>query len=146
MPCKPCLSRRTFIGRTSAALALPVLSSGCADHDVDRLVEDVQIDLSAHPQLQTVGETVMVDVEMLALPLAITRVGDEPDALLVNGTECNHRGCGVQRSGEGFRCPCHGAKFDIDGALRSGPATEGLIAYDFELSEDGVLTVFGDVE
>ena len=143
--CKPCLSRRAFLGTTSGAVALTVVSSGCGAHDVDRLAEDVQIDLAAYPELATVGETVMVEVDMLALPLAITRIGDDVDALLVNGTECNHRGCGVERDGEGFRCPCHGAEFDLDGELRKGPATEGLVAYDFEVSEDGILTVFGDL-
>lgn len=134
---KPC--RRTVLtSGLAAAVSLPLL--GCSEHDVDVLGEDVDIDLRDYPDLQEVGATVFVEVEQLAHPLAVTR--SEDDEFIVTGTECNHNGCGVQRRGEGFVCPCHGARFDLNGALRKGPATQGLVAYDHEVNED-ILTVFG---
>ena len=35
---------------------------------------------------------------------------------------CTHQGCPVQRAGNGFRCPCHGATYDANG----GPAPNPL--------------------
>ena len=140
MSCR-CLDRRRFIvltGRAAAAAALPV--GGCGEHDVERLAEDVAIVLSDHSDLEVAGETVLVEVDALDLPLAVTRQSD--DSFIVTGTECNHRGCGVERSGDGFTCPCHGAEFDLDGSLSKGPATKSLIAYEYEVVDD-VMTVFG---
>lgn len=141
-----CLCRRRFIrltilgtaAATGAALAL----GGCASHGVDVLYDDVDIDLSEYPELETEGETSMVSLEELGLPLAITRTGPGEEDFLVTGTECNHQGCGVQRSGDGWKCPCHGAKFDLDGKLRKGPATSGLVRYEFMVI-DQIMTVFG---
>ena len=41
---------------------------------------------------------------------------------------CTHRGCTVGSvSGGTINCPCHGSKFSAaDGAVKTGPATEGL--------------------
>ncbi len=39
---------------------------------------------------------------------------------------CPHQGCTVQVEGDGFLCPCHGARFDRSGQLLRGPATRGL--------------------
>ena len=138
------LPRRRFLvyaGCSAACSALP--ATGCGSHDVDRLAEDVEVDLADHPELEELDQTVMLELDQLDLPLAITRIDPEGDApFVITGTECNHRGCGVQRSGDGFRCPCHGARFDLDGSLDKGPATEDLVMYDYEV-EDGVLTIFG---
>ncbi len=138
-----CPCRRRFIQLTvlgSAAAAAGALLSGCGAYEVDTLSEDVDIDLTLYPELESAGDTALVDLEQLGLPLAVTRTGPGEEDFLVTSTECNHRGCGVERSGEGWKCPCHGATFALDGALRKGPATSGLIRYDF-IVEEGVMTV-----
>ncbi|MCA9719607.1 MAG: Rieske (2Fe-2S) protein [Myxococcales bacterium] len=134
------LGRRRFIALTgAAAVCLPVL--GCVEQDIDRLLEDVSIELADYPALERVGETVLVELDQLERPLAITRADAEEDRFLVTGTKCNHRGCGVEREGDGWVCPCHGAEFALDGELLKGPATAGLGAYEYEVA-DGVLTIF----
>jgi Rieske Fe-S protein len=47
---------------------------------------------------------------------------------------CTHLGCGLLLNPEGFSCPCHGARFDLLGRPRSGPATRRLIWQRLELS------------
>ena len=46
---------------------------------------------------------------------------------------CTHQGCSVNKAvmanGEGFVCPCHGATYDGDGQVVSGPAQENLAQF-----------------
>jgi len=41
-------------------------------------------------------------------------------------SRCPHLGCTVQRDSEGFVCPCHGSRFDLEGRWLSGPAKRDL--------------------
>jgi cytochrome b6-f complex iron-sulfur subunit len=54
---------------------------------------------------------------------------------------CTHLGCTVQRTADGFACPCHGARFDSDGRVLSGPARRALPWYRTWLAPDGRLWV-----
>ena len=42
---------------------------------------------------------------------------------------CTHQGVTVNGSSSGFSCPAHGATFDINGAVTSGPASTPLVHY-----------------
>lgn len=53
----------------------------------------------------------------------LRRRGDAIDAV---SAICTHTGCLVQRSAEGFACPCHRSDFDEEGAPISGPAPRPL--------------------
>jgi Rieske Fe-S protein len=143
MTCSNCprLARRRFIAIGSAGVVTAGLTTGCSEHIVDALAEDVQVTLADYPRLANVDETVLVDFDGVGLPIAITRVGEAND-FVVTGTECNHQGCEVARRGDGWTCPCHGATFALDGSLRGGPATDDLTQYDYEVDEAGVMTIF----
>lgn len=39
---------------------------------------------------------------------------------------CTHLGCIVKPTDEGFECPCHGSRYDHDGAVTKGPAPRPL--------------------
>lgn len=56
-------------------------------------------------------------------------------------TLCTHLGCVVQRSEEGFQCPCHGSKFDSKGEVTRGPAPKSLLWYAVAQSTGGALYV-----
>lgn len=39
---------------------------------------------------------------------------------------CTHLGCVVGRHEDGFKCPCHGSKYDLRGKVTQGPAPKPL--------------------
>jgi len=50
---------------------------------------------------------------------------------------CTHAGCALNEVVDGtINCPCHGSKFNLDGSVAQGPATEPL--------EPKAVTVQGD--
>ncbi len=69
--------------------------------------------------------------------LAVHR--DDSGGLHVLSAVCTHLGCHVRwNTAEGtWDCPCHGSRFDVDGAVVNGPATQGLEA---EPGADDALT------
>ena len=61
-------------------------------------------------------------------------VGDvvltQPQAGVFDGfiARCTHAGCVLTSvDGNTIVCPCHGSKFDLDGAVARGPATQPLV-------------------
>lgn len=55
---------------------------------------------------------------------------------------CTHLGCNVRFvAGEGFACPCHGSRFDLNGQVVSGPAPRPLAWFGLSLSPRGELVV-----
>lgn len=133
----PTLTRRRFSIAATAAGASACVGCSANDSNLDVLAQDLEVKLSDHPQLATVDSSVMIDAGLVH-PIAVTRV--DADTFEVTGTECSHEHCGVQRNGDGWACPCHGARFALDGARRSGPAPVGLTSYDWMLDGD-VLTI-----
>jgi nitrite reductase/ring-hydroxylating ferredoxin subunit len=45
---------------------------------------------------------------------------------VVTSLRCTHLGCRLRAEDDGFVCPCHGSRFDRNGALLSGPARTAL--------------------
>lgn len=55
---------------------------------------------------------------------------------------CTHLGCNVNYvSGDGFKCPCHGSRFDKNGQVVHGPAPRPLAWFGMSLSPRGELVV-----
>jgi cytochrome b6-f complex iron-sulfur subunit len=73
-------------------------------------------------------------------------------ALLIQGDKgfsafslvCTHLGCTVESSPQGFACPCHGSRFDLQGKVIRGPASKPLSALRLEISADGKIHLFTD--
>lgn len=54
---------------------------------------------------------------------------------------CTHLGCIVRREDNGFICPCHGSRFDINGTILSGAATKNLPWYKINQLPGGLLEI-----
>jgi cytochrome b6-f complex iron-sulfur subunit len=52
---------------------------------------------------------------------------------------CPHLGCTVRLEAEGYACPCHGSRFNLDGSLQNGPASQPMEALEVEETADGNL-------
>jgi cytochrome b6-f complex iron-sulfur subunit len=55
---------------------------------------------------------------------------------------CTHLGCTVENKPEGFICPCHGSRFDLNGKVTRGPAFQPLRFLRYEITQDGHLHVY----
>ena len=68
----------------------------------------------------------------------------EAEGLYALSGRCTHLGCSVMRQPEGFDCPCHGARFDLQGRPISGPATRPLMWYRVSVDEQHNLVLHLD--
>jgi nitrite reductase/ring-hydroxylating ferredoxin subunit len=90
----------------------------------------VAVPFSEYPQLMTVGGSVMLNVNGYSDPKcgmnAVIVLQASAGKFVALSTSCTHACCPVAFTGSGFKCPCHGATFDMEGNVTSGPATEPL--------------------
>jgi cytochrome b6-f complex iron-sulfur subunit len=54
---------------------------------------------------------------------------------------CTHLGCTVNRTSQGYHCPCHGSVFSNEGQVLGGPAPRGLEWFAVTMSRDNRLVV-----
>jgi len=54
---------------------------------------------------------------------------------------CTHLGCILEKSTDGFECPCHGSCYNNDGEVLSGPAPRNLAWYQVSRAADGKIVV-----
>lgn len=55
---------------------------------------------------------------------------------------CTHLGCSVENDVQGFACPCHGSRFDVNGKVLQGPAAQPLSTLRIEITEDNRLILY----
>jgi cytochrome b6-f complex iron-sulfur subunit len=54
---------------------------------------------------------------------------------------CTHLGCILEKSSDGFECPCHGSCYNDEGKVLSGPAPRDLSWYRVLRAADGKIVV-----
>jgi cytochrome b6-f complex iron-sulfur subunit len=54
---------------------------------------------------------------------------------------CTHLGCILEKSTDGFECPCHGSCYNNDGEVLSGPAPRNLSWFQVTKSAQGKIIV-----
>jgi Rieske Fe-S protein len=90
-------------------------------------------------------------------PTALAKTADVPvgSGVIVNGTVvtqptagvfkgfstvCPHKGCDVSKVENGtIDCPCHGSKFNLEGAVVQGPADKPLTAKAVTVQGDSIV-------
>lgn len=54
---------------------------------------------------------------------------------------CTHLGCILEKSTDGFECPCHGSCYNEQGEVLSGPAPRDLAWYRVSRASDGKILI-----
>lgn len=54
---------------------------------------------------------------------------------------CTYLGCVVHKDINGFACPCHGSRYDLDGSVEKGAATRDLPWFQISMLPGGQLQV-----
>lgn len=65
----------------------------------------------------------------------------ESDGFWALSLVCSHLGCTTEEDGSGYRCPCHGSRYDRQGRVLNGPAKQALKAVWVDLDGDGNLVI-----
>lgn len=73
--------------------------------------------------------------------LVVIEDPEDPETVRALNPTCTHRGCLVALEDGELVCPCHGARYDLDGKVTRGPAREDLTAYTLEIDEEGLILV-----
>lgn len=140
------LSRRQFVQLTGSILiasmsasTLMALFQGCYKDSSNPVQPPPQgktftIKLSEHPELAQVGGFKTFNVD--SSPIIVFRTGQTTFTAL--SMICTHQGCTVNwvNSSQQFQCPCHGSKYDKNGRVIQGPATQNLQTYRTEYKSD----------
>lgn len=130
-------SRREFLELTAlcaAGCAAARLLGGCSPSGgAPRLANDVVLNLSEYPALSVDGGLATISSQTSGYPFPIY-VRNDGGVYTALGGFCDHEACAVNPSGNGFRCPCHGATFSASGRVTSGPANQAMPAFSTEVS------------
>jgi nitrite reductase/ring-hydroxylating ferredoxin subunit len=137
-PPAPQVARREFLARAGVTLA-----AGCglalAAGSVRLMQADFQEGAPARFALGPAAEFKLRTLTWLRERDLFVLHDDEGFGAF--SARCTHLGCTVQRTADGFLCPCHGARFDPAGRPVSGPARTPLPWFRVWLSPDGRLWV-----
>src|SRR5262249_35836698 len=73
-------------------------------------------------------------------------LGHDTDGFYAMSAICPHAGCTAWAPTAGIadvNCPCHGSQFDLNGAVKRGPAGRSLQHYHVDIAADGTITIQG---
>jgi Rieske Fe-S protein len=94
----------------------------------------------------TVAETTVGSLRVIAGEVVV--LGRDDAGLYAMSASCTHAGCLISAAGgtatAGLSCPCHGSRFDANGAVTHGPAATPLPHYQVDVATDGTITIHGE--
>jgi menaquinol-cytochrome c reductase iron-sulfur subunit len=73
------------------------------------------------------------------------RKSEDPKDILILSSRCTHLSCSINwnEEAQAYICPCHDAKFSMEGEVLDGPPPRPLDRYtEHRLTEDGTLEIF----
>lgn len=125
----PDMPRRTVL----IGAALCPLAAGCGK----------QGEPAAQPAPAEVGVlTPAADVPVGQARIIEGTLVTQPSAGVFKGfvARCTHAGCALKIEDGAIECPCHGSKFNLDGSVAHGPATEALAVRAISLRGSEIVT------
>ena len=132
---------RNFAVGGSLLLTAPVLFNSCSDDSTEddnnnNNTGGITVDLNdaAYAALKTVGG--------FAYKGDIIIIRSTDTVYIALSKVCTHSQCTVtyNSSSKDIPCPCHGSKFNTEGAVLNGPAASPLKKYDVKLNGN-ILTI-----
>jgi cytochrome b6-f complex iron-sulfur subunit len=139
------LNRREVLAVAAAACLCSVAGPAAllADDTTQPSSQPSTLDVGAKSDYATDGIT---STWMSTNKVAIIR---NDNKLYATTAVCTHRGCTVRAPGAttepdrpyAFKCPCHGAQFDMDGKVLRGPARKSLARFAISVDSNGHVIV-----
>lgn len=122
--CAPCLARRDFLSQSALAALGAALLGACGDGVTGATggstVVSGSVRIADYPALAAVGGIARVNGTVVAVVRSAT------STYRAFSMSCPHQGTTIAISGNGFRCPNHGATFSATGAWTGGERTSSL--------------------
>ncbi|MFD6401375.1 ubiquinol-cytochrome c reductase iron-sulfur subunit [Nocardia sp. NPDC060249] len=131
------LNRRTVVVGVGVLAAAATLTACGSDDDTESAAA-----ASPEPGAPAGALTRAADVPVGGGVIVGDTVVTQPTAGNFVGlsSTCTHAGCKVATVARGtINCPCHGSRFELDGAVRGGPATEPLPAKPVRVEGDSIV-------
>lgn len=153
------MKRREFmnwVGAGFMATSLPVAIAACTPKETaEAPAPEAEAPPEAAPKLDTsiredgfaaLGTVADLDTEgflaktgFVAGPVIVIRDPANAEAVIALNSMCTHQGCSVEWKEDTFACPCHGSKFNTDGSVADGPATDPLGSYEAKIDGDVIV-------
>jgi len=76
---------------------------------------------------------------LLSITEAQAVIRPTPEGFEAYSLVCPHLGCLVEPRKDGYYCPCHGSRFELDGTVIKGPASDPLLGLELRISDEGHL-------
>jgi cytochrome b6-f complex iron-sulfur subunit len=130
--CASCISRRAFLADSAALAAVAALFAACGgEGGITPPAGKVDIKVGDFPGLATNGTLVLVDSRRAAKRTGAT-------TFVAWSRLCTHEGTPVDLTGNAFVCANHGSRFDANGDVTLGPATQALgqLATSYDAASD----------
>jgi len=73
------------------------------------------------------------------------RRSEDPAEIMILNSQCTHLACTVNwnEQAQAYLCPCHDAKFSLEGEVLAGPPPRPLNRFtEFRLTDEGTLEIF----
>jgi cytochrome b6-f complex iron-sulfur subunit len=131
------MKRRSFIGKAAVALVTVtgiVAAISYLRQFFPRLAGEKQRVALGDPQLFPVDTYTFLDEHNLF-------VYRDHEGIKAVSAICTHLGCILEKSIDGFECPCHGSCYNDAGEVLSGPAPRDLTWYRVSRAADGKIVV-----
>ena len=102
-----------------------------------------QIQTTNAPVYNVAGKFYIVEYDQVDPNNRYVQEGVVDDNLMALSQKCSHLGCRTPfcPTSQYFECPCHGARFNLAGEVRNGPAPAGMWRFPVHINESDYLVV-----